>query len=51
MAGAISRGLSLSDFNDLTIGQIVDYCITYNESDQNQEEKVIKATQEDYDNF
>lgn len=56
MAGAIQRGLTLSDFNDLTIGQIVDYCIEYNnsnyvEDEEQQEDTVREATQEDMDRW
>lgn len=56
IAGALNRGLTLKDFNELTIGQIVEYCITYNEvnntDDEEKEETTIKkATQEDWDSF
>ena len=29
MAGAVQRGLSLSDLDNLTLGQFVDYVVTY----------------------
>ena len=54
MSGAISRGLTMSDLDDLTIGQVVDYCITHNNLSSPQEEEKEgkrKATQEDWDNF
>lgn len=56
MTGAITRGLSLSDFSNMTIGQLVDYCITYNDlstpSDKKKKKpKVREANQTDYDNF
>lgn len=56
MAGAIQRGLTLSDFNDLTVGQIVDYCIEYNnsnyvEDEEEKEDTVREATQEDMDRW
>ena len=52
MAGAIARGLSLSDFEKMTIGQVVDYVITYNEiHEEKQESGDRKATQQDFDNF
>lgn len=52
MAGAISRGLNLSDFKDMTIGQIVDYCIEYNDMQKTDKKKdTKKARQEDFDNF
>lgn len=52
MTGAISRGLSLSDFEKMTIGQIVDYVITYNEihSDKKEQEE-REANQSDFDSF
>lgn len=56
MTGAIQRGLSLSDFNSMTIGQVVDYCITYNElndlgEDEEEKPKTRIASQEDWDRF
>jgi len=57
MIGALSRGLTLSDFDNLRVGQIVDYAITYNKQnkpkDENLEDKetVRNATQEDIDRF
>lgn len=52
MTGAITRGLTLKDFEDMTIGQIVDYCKTYNELNKPAEEKGTKiASQKDFDKF
>lgn len=52
MAGAISRGLTLKDFDNMTIGQIVDYCKTYNDLNKSPEEKETKiASQKDFDKF
>lgn len=57
MIGALSRGLTLSDLDNLRVGQIVDYAITYNKQnkpkDENLEDKetVKNATQEDIDRF
>lgn len=52
MTGAITRGLTLKDFEDMTIGQIVDYCKTYNELNKPAEEKDTKiASQKDFDKF
>ena len=57
MAAALQRGLSLSDFEDMDIGGIVDYVVTYNnayftdEDNSNTNKSVRKATQEDFDNF
>lgn len=55
MTGAITRGLTLQDFETMTIGQIVDYCITYNkmhrveEGPEEPEERF--ATIEEIQNF
>lgn len=35
MTACLTRGLVLSDFDNLTIGQAVDYIVTYNESLEN----------------
>lgn len=55
MTGAISRGLTLVDFKEMTIGQVVDYCIVYNNinthDDKEKEQTTRKATQKDFDNF
>lgn len=54
MTGAITRGLALKDFEEMTIGQIVDYCITYNDfskSKDEPEEKIRIASQRDFDRF
>lgn len=52
MTGAISRGLNLSDFKEMNIGQIVDYCIEYNNvHTENKKNKSRKAMQEDFNNF
>lgn len=56
MAAALQRGLSLNDFNDMSIGALVDYVITYNNAYTTNEDGkskgiVRKATQEDIDNF
>lgn len=54
MAGAISRGLTLRDFDTMTIGQIVDYCKTYNEINKPAEERAKDtkiASQKDFDRF
>ncbi|QNO14921.1 hypothetical protein HYG86_09115 [Alkalicella caledoniensis] len=48
MVGAIKRGLTLSDFENLTIGMIIGYITTYNGLDQ---EESREATQEDIDAF
>ncbi|MPN14338.1 hypothetical protein SDC9_161665 [bioreactor metagenome] len=53
MVGASIRGMPLQMFEDMTIGQIVDYCITYNNmQDEEKDEdspRIRKATQEDFD--
>lgn len=54
MAGAISRGLTLRDFETMTIGQIVDYCKTYNEINKPADERAKDtkiASQKDFDRF
>ena len=57
MIGALSRGLTLSDFDNINVGQIIDYAITYNKQnkpkDENLDDKetVKNATQEDIDRF
>lgn len=52
MVRAIERGLSLSDFQEMTVGMIVGYITTYNDLNSNDEEEiVIEATQNDFDSF
>lgn len=43
----------MSDFNELTLGMILGYITTYNNSNdtENEEETVKKATQDDFDRF
>lgn len=56
MISAIDRGLAPSDVKLMDVGQILDYCILYNEmhglngSDETEKkEKKRKATQADWD--
>lgn len=52
--GAIERGLTLKDFEEMTIGMIIDYVITYNNAHLNEEdenEEVRLATQADFDRW
>lgn len=51
MSGAIGRGLCLGDFEVLDVGQIVDYCTTYNNSMCDDEVDYMLACQDDFDNF
>ena len=56
MTGAITRGLSLTDLEKMTVGQLVDFCITYNESmkpkdEKKKENKTRRTTQKDFDRF
>ena len=57
MVGAISRGLTLKDMDNLTIGQIVDYCIEYNningytDENESEEDTIIIAGQKEFDKF
>ena len=52
----IERGLSMADIKDMTIGQIVDYVIAYNDrvkeaEKEEKKDKKRKATQRDIDAF
>ena len=55
MVGAQLRGLDIQTFEILNPGQIVDYCLEYNETVLGKEEMeeggVREATQMDYDLF
>lgn len=54
MVRALERGLALSDFQEMTVGMIIDYITTYNNLNLSEEEKqdeVRMATQEDFDAF
>lgn len=54
MLRALERGLTLRDFEDLTLGMILGFIVTYNNeqlADDEKEESVRKATQEDFDRF
>ncbi|MBE0451835.1 MAG: hypothetical protein IBX70_13485 [Clostridia bacterium] len=52
MVRAIERGLSLKDFEILTIGQIIGYITEYNNlRTESVEDKVREATQSDYESF
>ena len=54
MLRALERGLTLRDFEDLTLGMILDYVITYNNErlgDDEKEDTVRTATQVDFDRF
>lgn len=56
--GALERGLSLCDFENLTVGMIFDYVITYNNErltdlldKDNGSDTVRLATQTDFERF
>ena len=54
MLRALERGLTLRDFEDLTLGMIIGFITTYNNErlgEDEKEESVRKATQEDFDCF
>ena len=54
MVRALERGLTLSDFQEMTVGMIIDYITTYNNlnlSEEEKEDEVRMATQADYDAF
>lgn len=53
----IERGLSMADIKEMTIGQVVDYVIAYNDrmkeadKEKKKKDKKRKATQRDIDAF
>jgi hypothetical protein len=52
--GATARGLTLSDFEQMTVAMLLDYCITYNNehlSDEERQDEVRMATQADFNNW
>lgn len=56
IVGAIARGLSYEGVNNMSIGQVVDYCIEYNkinkiENSKDEDKKAVtrEATQADWD--
>ena len=54
MLRALERGLTLRDFEYLTLGMILGYVVTYNNEhlDDNEEEDTVRqATQVDLDRF
>jgi hypothetical protein len=53
MLRALERGLTLRDFEHLTLGMILGYVVTYNNEhlDDNEEDTVRQATQVDFDRF
>jgi len=57
MLRAIERGLTLNDFENLTVGMILGFITTFNndhlddEEDEEKEDKVIMASQEHFDRW
>lgn len=51
MIRASERGLTTADFNDFTVGMILDYITTYNNLHTESDSDIEEATQSDYDNF
>jgi hypothetical protein len=52
MVGATQRGLTIDDIKEMDIGDIVDYCIEYNNMmSVDSEPSVRQATQADFDNW
>lgn len=54
MVGALKRGISLNDFNDMTVGMIVGYITEWNNlnlSEDEKEEIIRDANQSDMDAF
>ena len=48
---ALERGITLADFEILTIGMILDIIIEWNNANTNDENTVREPTQADFDNF
>lgn len=48
---ALERGIALSDFDNLTIGMIMDIIITYNNESNYEDDDTREATQEDFDKW
>lgn len=51
---SLERGILLKDFEDLTMGQIMDIIVTFNNLNLDKDEKeeeIREATQSDFDNF
>ena len=52
MCRVFERGLSLADFENMTVGMLIGYITTYNNLNSKEEkEEMREATQSDYDNF
>jgi hypothetical protein len=54
MLRTLERGLTLADFEDLTLGMIIGFITTYNNERLGEDEKedsVRMATQADFDRF
>lgn len=51
IARALERGITLSDFDNLTIGMIMDIIITYNNENNFEDEDAREATQQDFDSW
>ena len=53
MVGATSRGLSIDSFDQMNPGQVLDFCIAYNNqmADDDEEDTEVFATQDDFDRF
>ena len=54
MVRALERGLTLTDFENMTAGMTLDYIITYNNlnlDEEEKEEQAREATQADFDAF
>ena len=54
MVSAFERGLTLRDFEYMTVGMILDFIVTYNNlklADEEDEGGIREATQSDFDNW
>lgn len=50
--GAIERGLSIEDMDEMDLGDIIDYVVMYNNMHEDEDtESTRKATQEDWNNL
>ncbi len=49
--GGLYRGLSVEAMDEMDPGEIVDFCITYNNLNLAPKDVVREATQEDWDNL
>lgn len=51
MLRSLERGLSLRDFDVMTVGMILDFLITSKNENLDDEENEVEATQSDFDRY